>query len=147
MGFSFHKRGIKHYAKEKPQIISDSCYFLRKIREYRTAGFQIVYLDETWVNQNHKPEFGWFLKDESVLPQVPAGKGQTFVILHAGCRTQGLLPGCNLVFKAYSSEGDYHKEMNSKVFLEWWTATIMSPETTHLKWLMLKGLLTNLLRE
>ena len=32
MGFSFRKRGKKHYAKENPQIISDSCYFLRKIR-------------------------------------------------------------------------------------------------------------------
>ena len=111
--------------KENPQIISDRCYFLRTIREYRRAGFQIVYSDETWVNQNHKPEFGWFPKDESVLPQVPAGKGQRFVILHAGCRTQGLLPGCNLVFKANSSEGDYHKEMNSKVFLEWWTDQLL----------------------
>ena len=125
MGFSFRKRGKKHYVKENPQIISDRCYFLRKIREYRTAGFHIVYLDETWVNQNHKPEFGWFPKDESVFPQVPAGKGQRFVILHAGFRTQGLLPGCNLVFKANSSEGDYHKEMNSKVFLEWWTDQLL----------------------
>ena len=125
MGFSFHKRGKKHYVKENKQIIVDRCFFLRKIKEYRMAGFQVVYLDETWVNQKHRPEYGWFPKDESTLPQLPSGKGRRYVIPHAGCKTKGLLPGCDLVFKAGSNDGDHHKEMNSKVFLEWWTDQLL----------------------
>ena len=125
MGFSFRKRGNKHYVKENQQIIADRCFFLRNIREYRMAGFQVVYLDETWVKQNHKPNYGWFPKDECTLPQLPSGKGRRYVILHAGCKSKGLLPGCDLVFKAGSSDGDYHKEMNSKVFLEWWTHQLL----------------------
>ena len=70
------------------------------------AGFQVAYLDETWVNQNHRPEYGWFAKDESTLPQLPSGKGRRYVFLNAGCKTKGLLPGCDLVFKAGSNDGD-----------------------------------------
>ena len=122
---AFRKRGKKHYVKENQQITADRCFFLRKIKEYKMAGFQVVYLDETWVNQNHRPECGWFPKDESTLPQLPSGKGRRYVILHAGCETKGPLPGCDLVFKAGSSDGDYHTEMNSKVFLEWWSDQLL----------------------
>ena len=125
LGFSFRKRGKKHYVKETQQVLSDRCHYLRKIREYRQAGFQVVFLDETWVNQNHRSEYGWFPKDESELPTYPSGKGARYVILHAGCREKGLLPGCDLVFKAQSGEGDYHKEMNGKVFLDWWVHQLL----------------------
>jgi hypothetical protein len=30
-----------------------------------------------------------------------------------------LIDGCDLVFLAKSNDGDYHQEMNSFVFLEW----------------------------
>ena len=63
LGFSFRKREKKHYVKETQQILSDRCNYLRKLRECREAGFQVVYLDETWVNQNHKSEYGWFPED------------------------------------------------------------------------------------
>ena len=122
---AYCKRGKKHYVKENQQITADRCFFLRKIKEYKMAGFQVVYLDETWVNQNHRPECGWFPKDESTLPQLPSGKGRRYVILHAGCKTKGPLPGCDIVFKAGSSDGDYHKELNSKVFLEWWSDQLL----------------------
>ena len=125
LGFSFRKRGKKHYVKETQQILSDRCNYLRKLREFRQAGFQVVYLDETWVNQNHRSEYGWFPEDESELPQYPAGKGARYVVLHAGCREKGLLPGCDLVFKAQSGEGDYHKEMNGAVFLDWWVHQLL----------------------
>jgi hypothetical protein len=33
--------------------------------------------------------------------------------------SEGLIDGCELVFLAKSKDGDYHQEMNSVVFLEW----------------------------
>jgi hypothetical protein len=41
------------------------------------------------------------------------------IVLHVGTRSEGLIDGCDLVFLAKSKDGDYHQEMNSVVFLEW----------------------------
>jgi transposase len=38
---------------------------------------------------------------------------------------QGLIDGCYLVFLAKSKYGDYHQEMNSVVFLEWFENQLM----------------------
>jgi hypothetical protein len=35
----------------------------------------IVYLDETWVNQNHATEYMWLPVDGSDAPKIPSGKG------------------------------------------------------------------------
>ena len=59
---------------------------------------------------NHRSEYVCFPQDESELPQYPAGKGARYVVLHAGYREKGLLPGYDLVFNAQSGEGDYHKK-------------------------------------
>jgi hypothetical protein len=36
-----------------------------------------------------------------------------------------LIDGCDLVFLAKSKDGDYHQEMNSVVFLEWFKNQLM----------------------
>jgi transposase len=36
-----------------------------------------------------------------------------------------LIDGCDLVFLAKSKDGDYHQEMNSVVFLEWFENQLM----------------------
>ena len=48
------------------------------------------------------------------------------IVLHAGTRSEGLIDGCDLVFLAKSKDGDYHQEMNSFVFLEWFENQLMS---------------------
>jgi hypothetical protein len=45
--------------------------------------------------------------------------------LHAGTRSEGLIDGCDLVLLAKSKDGDYHQEMNSFVFLEWFENQLM----------------------
>jgi hypothetical protein len=45
--------------------------------------------------------------------------------LHAGTRSEGLIDGCDLVFLAKSKNGNYHQEMNSFVFLEWFENQLM----------------------
>jgi hypothetical protein len=40
-------------------------------------------------------------------------------------RSEGLIDGCDIVFLAQSKVGDYHQEMNSVVFLEWFENQLM----------------------
>jgi hypothetical protein len=77
------------------------------------TGYDIVYLDETWVNQNHCTYYMWLPNDGSDAPKIPSGKGKR------------LIDGCDLVFLAKSKDGDYHQEMNSFVFLEWFENQLM----------------------
>ena len=55
----------------------------------------------------------WLPNDGSDAPKIPSGKGKR------------LIDGCDLVFLAKSKDGDYHQEMNSFVFLEWFENQLM----------------------
>jgi hypothetical protein len=61
----------------------------------------------------------WLPNDGSDPPKIPSGKGKRLIVLHTGTRSEGLINGCDLVLLAKSKDGDYHQEMNSFVFLEW----------------------------
>ncbi|XP_063846183.1 uncharacterized protein LOC135092001 [Scylla paramamosain] len=49
--------------------------------------------------------------------QPPTGKGGCLIILHTGTRN-GFIYNGELIFQA-KNDGDYHKQMNSTVFEEW----------------------------
>ena len=53
------------------------------------------------------------------------------IVLHAG-NEQGFVTGGKLVFKAVSSDGDYHSEMNHQNFQRWLTEKLIPniPENT-----------------
>ena len=110
---------------DQVSIINYRCNYLRKIKSFREAGYDIVYLDETWVNQNHCTDYMWLPNDGSDAPKIPSGKGKRLIVLHAGTRSEGLIDGCDLVFLSKSKYGDYHQEMNSFVFLEWFENQLM----------------------
>ena len=117
---------------ERSEIRASRAAYLRQVQEYRQMGYQIVYLDETWVTKNHKASHCWLpnAKTEDIielisnralkLPNIPSGKGKRLIILHAGSAESGFIPNCKLVFHGkLRVEEDYHSEMNSKVFLDW----------------------------
>ena len=54
-------------------IINDRCNYLRKIKSFREAGYDIVDLDETWVNQNPCTDM-WLRNDGSDAPKIPRAK-------------------------------------------------------------------------
>ena len=54
--------------------INDRCNYLRKIKSYREAGYDIVYLDEIWVNQNHCTDYMWLPNDGSDAQRYPPVK-------------------------------------------------------------------------
>jgi hypothetical protein len=103
---------------DQRSVINDRCNYLRKIRKFREDGYEIVYLDETWVNQNHATDYMWLPVDGSDAPKIPSGKGKWLIALHAGNREEGLIDRCDLVFLAKAKDGDYHQEMNGPTFLK-----------------------------
>ena len=131
MGFCWRKTGDdRRVAIERYDVTAARAKYLRDIKKCRSKGLDIVYLDETWVNQNHHKQYAW-LPDLKLLgidadkrlirtlPKLPSGKGKRLIVLHAGSAQQGFIPEMKHVFIASKSDGDYHGEMNSKVFLEW----------------------------
>ena len=106
-------------------IIQCRCNYLRKIKSFRKAGYDIVYMDETWINQNHCTDYMLLPNDRSDAPRIPSGKGKCLIVLHAGTRSKVLIDDCDWVFLAKSKDGDYHQEMNSVVFLEWFEIQLM----------------------
>jgi hypothetical protein len=44
------------------------------MRKFREDEYEIVYLDETWVNQNHATDYMWFPVDGSDVPKIHPGK-------------------------------------------------------------------------
>ena len=47
-----------------------------------------MYMDETWVNQNHCTDYLWLPNDRSDAPKIPSGKGKRLIVLHAGTRSE-----------------------------------------------------------
>ena len=118
MGFRYSKRTTKRQLYERQDVIAARAEYLRTAREYRSQGRPIFYLDETWCNQHHTVEKVW-QDDETGPKEPPSGKGKRLIILHAGSE-HGWVPGADLVFVGKKDTRDYHGEMNSAHFEEWW---------------------------
>ncbi|XP_071124012.1 CARD- and ANK-domain containing inflammasome adapter protein-like [Mytilus edulis] len=56
---------------------------------------------------------------------LPSGKGTRLIILDAGSSQEGLIPGVGLIFESKTSSSDYHDEMNSEHFTEWFRDTLI----------------------
>jgi hypothetical protein len=52
-----------------------------KPKSFRETGYDIVYLDETWVNQNHCTDYMWLPNDGSDAPKIPSGKDKRLIVL------------------------------------------------------------------
>ena len=137
-GFTWQKiADTKKVGVEQPAVIHNRVTYLRTVQEFRDKNWQIAYLDETWVNKNTTPTHTWLpavqcdtaLKAmqhrDVTLPNLPTGKGSRLIILHVGSSKVGFLPGCDLVFQGVEADGDYHREMNSKVFMDWFENNLM----------------------
>ena len=126
LGYKYKKSGDnRRLLYDQRSVINDRCNYLRKIRKFREDGYEIVYLDETWVNQNHATDYMWLPVDGYDAPKIPSGKGKRLIVLHAGNREEGLIDRCDLVFLATAKDGDYHQEMNGPIFLNWFENQLM----------------------
>lgn len=91
--------------------------YLKKMVQYRNDNKCIVYTDESYVLTNHFQNKGW--GDENGPPlKKKLSKGQRFIIVHAGSDS-GFVPNALLVYKAATTTGDYHSNMNAENYIKW----------------------------
>ena len=119
LGFSWAKCSPdRKILMERTDIVNRQITYLRSIFRYRKAGRDIVYVDETYVHSSHHATKCW--KSNDVGLNVPIGKGDRYIIVHAGSK-DGFIPNAQDVFKGNSSKVDYHAEMNGTKFEKWLT--------------------------
>ena len=124
MGFKYKKVNDKRYVYEQPRIIVWRHEYLRR------GGRLVIYLDETWANARDGVEKIWVEEDPRAIGGTkggihkPSGKGSRLIILHAGSEN-GWINGTDLVFQSKKGTGDYHDEMTSEHFEEWFHDSLM----------------------
>ncbi|XP_066969265.1 uncharacterized protein [Macrobrachium rosenbergii] len=120
MGFKYGRVDGKPFLLERPDVVSARTAFLRKMKIILEKGSDsVIYIDETWVYQNYTVNHCWMDTNSKKATGVkpPTGRGKRLIILHAGSK-EGFVQNADLVFES-KNDGDYHHQMNSKMFEEW----------------------------
>lgn len=120
-GFRFRKTGgNRKLLCERYDLQIARCKYLRELKQLTDCQINLVYLDETWINSHHTFSKEWISNDGLTGRNIPTGRGQRLILLHAVDTISGFLPGCKLLFKSHSTDGrDYHQEMNAVIFEDW----------------------------
>lgn len=85
---------------ERNDIAASRARFLRKMHTLRTTDSRpVIYLDETWITQNHTKSYIWQDSLKNGGLKVPTGRGARLIILHAGSASMGFCSDTKLVFR------------------------------------------------
>lgn len=125
MGYKWLKcHNKRRILVERPAVVYARSNYLRKIRQYRQDDQNIFFLDETWIDNNLTFKKCW---RNEMIDAVLTDTSSTnrLILVHAGSRG-GFLNGAKLLFKAGTTSGDYHGQMNSVNF-EKWAADMLIP--------------------
>ena len=102
---------------EREDIILKRIQYLRNMKKYRSEGRPIIYLDETWVDSNLTFSKCW--QSEEIEGVLQTGNASRRIIVLCAGGSMGFLPHTNLIYKANTTQGDYHGQMNSSIFEKW----------------------------
>lgn len=121
----------RKFLMERNDIVALRCKFLRTMCTLRKNNDSrpVIYLDETWVNQNHSKTYIWQNENETEGLKVPTGKGGRLIVCHAGSSHYGFIKEAKLIFRSKSGNTeDYHNQMNAEVFRSWFVQMLQSLE-------------------
>jgi hypothetical protein len=108
---------------ERRDIVVTRMEFLRTMHNIRSLGDtrHIIYLDETWLNQNHSLKYICQDSNRSSGLKVPVGKASRIIVCHAGSNKTGFVKDSKLIFRSKGKQvnSDYHSEMNTELFKNW----------------------------
>ncbi|XP_064088320.1 uncharacterized protein LOC135202790 [Macrobrachium nipponense] len=130
MGLKYKTSQRKMYVrKESLEIVCRRITDLRDLRRQREAGRVVVYVDETWFTTRMAHNREWADTTQDITSptysrQVPPGEGERFVVVAAGTN-EGFIDGSYLCYLAKTNQGDYHGEMNAKLFKQWLTTQLL----------------------
>lgn len=102
---------------ERPDIVNWRVKYLQSVTQLRSENRQIFYMDESWVDSNLTFQKCW--QSEDVVGVLTTNRGDNrLIVVHIGS-DEGFLQGAELIFKAGTSTGDYHGQMNKTNFDKW----------------------------
>ena len=65
---------------EKQDLQVERAKYLRKLKQFKDKdAFEIVYMDETWVNANHTKSKEWVGEDGALGRVIPVGRGKRLI--------------------------------------------------------------------
>ncbi|XP_068227733.1 uncharacterized protein [Palaemon carinicauda] len=130
MEFKYKTSQRKMYVrKESLEIVCRRITALRDLRRQREEGRVVVYVDEAWFTTRMAHNREWADTTQDITSptyshQVPPGEGERFVVVAAGTN-EGFIDGAYLCYLAKTNQGDYHGEMNAKLFKQWLTTQLL----------------------
>lgn len=118
MGFTWKKCASKRlFLIERRDIVNWRCQYLTQMRQFRLEKRNIFYIDETWIDTNLTFDKCWQGPHVTGVMSNHSSSNR-LIVVHIGS-SNGFLPGSSLIFKAGTSSGDYHGQMNSNNFEKW----------------------------
>ncbi|XP_060858361.1 uncharacterized protein LOC132935765 [Metopolophium dirhodum] len=134
LNFEYTKRNRNSALTERGDLVIWRQKYIEDIRRYRREGRTIYFLDETWVNAGECSSKVWidtsvkshrdaFLKGLSTGPKNPTGKGKRLIVVHISS-ADGFVEGDLLCFESKKNTADYHDEINSDTFYEWFCGVL-----------------------
>ena len=120
IGFKFNSKRHNYYdrLRENEENIQLRAEYIRRYFNYVEEERQIVFMDESWINQNHVRKSCWHDNTTETVDKVPPGKGPRWIMLGAGSK-DGWIPNSFRMWKGNVKSEDYHTEMNGDVFKNW----------------------------
>jgi hypothetical protein len=126
-GFTCGKGTRSQHLTETDQVVAARQRSLRQKRAKRQGDAVIrpeVYVDESYVQKNHRNDFMWYCDAEGPWVQKPTGTGERLSILHAMTKS-GWVPGATLTCKRTKKTGDYHGHMHHDLCTTWFTEQLL----------------------
>lgn len=118
IGFRWKKcRNKRKIIMERNDIILSRTKYLRTMFQYRKEMRPLVFLDETWVDSNLTVGKCW--QSDEVFGVMQTGVASRRIIVLCAGGDMGFIPNSNLIYKANCTTGDYHGQMNSRIFEKW----------------------------
>ncbi|GLG95894.1 Uncharacterized protein GBIM_02761 [Gryllus bimaculatus] len=118
MGFRWKKCNSKRKVLiERADIVDWRSKYLVQMRNLREEGREIVYIDETWIDNSLVVKKCW-QHDDIIGVTANISASVRLIVVHAG-GNNGFINGAELIFKADSASGDYHGQMNPENFEKW----------------------------
>ena len=86
IGFRLASVDERRFLMERDDVLSARFKFLKDMKPFISSDRTIVYLNETWVNQNPTVPKCWVdtTSEKALGVWVPTEKGGRWIILHAG---------------------------------------------------------------
>ena len=126
IGFAYKTINKRLSIMETERLRKHRVEFIRTIRQYRNAGRNIVYLDETWFDTHEVSRKGWIDYSGKCVLNIPPARGKRVIILHAG-NENGWINNCLLLSakNIINSSADYHQDMDAALFENWFGNTLL----------------------